>query len=1099
MEKNLRLMNALNAVVDAVPHSFVKNQVMHLTIPRVEGGRLYQYETGTDPIIVGTPAWYDWLEHHTAFLFVDLVGAFTAHKSDTNPGDQYWKAFRTRQGKRYRVHLGQLHALTLERLQAVARMLAGEHALDETTAVDKADAAASKHAVPRTAANLGSPDSLIRTKLYPPRTSSDMISRARLIERLNAGLSGGNITLVSAPAGFGKTTLLVEWVETTNRPTAWLSLDEHDNELAVFVHGLVAALQTVFPDAFHVIASLHKAPQFPSPDHVATLLINDLADVPEDVILVLDEYHTIHQSDVHTLLDRLIRHLPPQPHLVLATRSDPPLPLARWRVQGELNDLRSADLLFTLEETQAFLARILGEELAHETAVELEERTGGWIAVLRLVALSLRRAAERAAFMEQFRGYPDYSVSSYLVEEILAQQAPAVQELLIQISMLEQFCAGLCLAVLGNDASHEQVQATLDWLESTNAFIVPLDDHHEWYRFHPLFKQVLQQLLQEHNSKEEVTALHQRASGWYAEQGLIEQAIEHALAAGEALGATHLVEAQFLRAFEQERWMQLEHWLRLLPEEQIQGSSCLLVARAWILQARGQHKDFPRLLTAAEQLLGTSGSSARDPRDRQSRLLHALIAVLWSAFQYFTGQTQLSLESARSALRWIPPGEGYIASHALFFLALSNQATGRENVAVAELNKALREQQGQPTITARLLFAQALVYLAAGKLPQLEHVTRYLLQITQEADLAISHYWAHWFLGYVYYEWNNLDAAVYHFSAVVAKRHEVRLLTVQEAMCGLASAYQAQGLSTQAQETAHALIELVQGQHNLRELLTAYAFCGQLALLQDEVEQAEQWLEMAGEQEVLGPMTSFEVPPITTAWMLLAKGDEMSVVYGQALLNQVLQHVEAMRNTRKTIQVLALQAWAYDLQGHETEALEVLERALALARPGGFIRTFADVPPLVNVLQDLRKRRKARKPLDRKLDMYLQDLLAAMSSGAAPPVSTEALLQQEGLEPLTERELQILRLLDQDLTNKEIARELVLTTGTVKVHTSNVYRKLSVKNRRAAATLAKALGVLVSDQDSLLPAALAPLSANGGHEAGASAPTPTDGDGFFLD
>jgi LuxR family maltose regulon positive regulatory protein len=299
---------------------------------------------------------------------------------------------------------------------------------------------------------------------------------------------------------------------------------------------------------------------------------------------------------------------------------------------------------------------------------------------------------------------------------------------------------------------------------------------------------------------------------------------------------------------------------------------------------------------------------------------------------------------------------------------------------------------------------------------------------------------------------------------VIANQHLAHFWILQDAMCGLALAYQAQGLSKEAQETARTLLEMVQGQHNMRELMTAYTFCGQLALLQDEVEEASQWLEMAADQAVLGPMWFFEDPLITQGRLLLDQGDEVSVARGQALLDELMQHVEAIHNTRKTIKVLALQAWAYDLQGRQTEALDVLERALALGRPGEFLRTFADLPKLARVLQDLRKLRKARQEVDSKLDAYLQRILAAMSPLTSPPVSTKELLQQEGIEPLTERELQILRLLDRDLTNKEIAHELVVTPGTVKVHTINVYRKLSVNNRRAAATLAKALGLLDVDQ-----------------------------------
>src|SRR6266487_3674345 len=322
---------------------------MRRTIPSVEGGRLYQSERADNPIIVGTPAWYNWLEQHTSFIFVDRTGTFTARKSDSDPSDSYWEASRTRQGKLYRVHLGLSNILTLSRLQAAAQTLASE-----PTGVPQANAVASLPTVPEIAVSAGHLSPLVRTKLYRPRTSTDVISRIRLLERLNEGLSG-NITLVCAPAGFGKTTLLTEWLQTIDHSTAWLSLDEKDDELRIFVQSLTAALQTIFPDAFQATVSLLKAPRIPPPDQVAILLINDLADLPDDVLLVLDDYHLIHNSDVHTLLDLFIEHLPVQLHLVLATRTDPLLPLARWRARGHLNEVRHIDLRFTLEETEAFL------------------------------------------------------------------------------------------------------------------------------------------------------------------------------------------------------------------------------------------------------------------------------------------------------------------------------------------------------------------------------------------------------------------------------------------------------------------------------------------------------------------------------------------------------------------------------------------------------------------------------------------------------------------------------------------------------------------------------------------------------------------------
>lgn len=1053
------------------------------TIPRLKGEWFYQSQAGADPIVVGSwdargsyallidhwagadpitvgsRAWHDWLEHHRSFRFVDRIGTFTACKKATTAGELDWEACYTQGSKCFRLWLGASGTLTLQRLLAAAQTLTEAQAPTKLTNGSQATAAASILPAPDTAAQV-SP--LLRAKLYQPRLNGDVIARTRLLERLNAGLSS-KVSLLSAPAGFGKTLLLVEWLETTERQAAWLTLDEHDNELAVFVHALTAALHTVFPDACPATASLLKAWQFPPPERVTALLINELADLPADVILVLDKYERIQQPEVHTMLKLLIRYLPPQVHLVLATRADPPLPLAYWRAQGQLHELRGPDLRFTREETHAFLARLLGNDLARQAAGPLQEQTEGWIALVRLAALSLRSASGPAAFLERLCSQLDSSMSKYLLEEILLQQAPAVQELLIRTSMLEQFCAQLCTATLGNALSYEEMQTTLEGLESTHVLLVPLDERQGWYHLHPLFKQLCEQRMQEHMSQEEISAVHRRASAWFAEQGLLEEAIVHAVAAGDAPDAAGLVEAHFLGAFEQEQWVQLEHWLGLVPEPELQGRPGLLVARVWIAQARGQLQALPPLLRSAEQLLASSDSSTSDLDDPQSRILRALIAIGWSHFQYSIGQAQASMESARSALRWLGAGEGYVASYAHTFLAWAQQASGHEDVALAILQQALRDRGAPRPETARLLFAQARVYLVAGKLYQAEQMARHLLRLAQEADLALGHCWAHWLLGCVSYEWNQLDAAVYHFCAVLADQHQAHLWAVRDARCGLALAYHAQGLDTQATETARALLEWAQQQHNLPELLTGYAFCGQLALLQDEVEAAERWLELAGEQEVLGPMLFLEDPAITRAWMLLVKGDEGSVAHGQALLEELLYHAQAIHSARKTIQVLALQAWAYDLQDGETEALEVLEQALALGRPGGFLRTFADVTPLAPLLQEVRKRSKARQTLDRELDASLHHILAAMRPVGSPAGSTQELLRQEGIEPLTGRERQILRLLDKNLMNKEIARELGLAPGTVKVHTTNIYRKLSVANRRRALTRAKALGLLATD------------------------------------
>ncbi len=1037
---------------------------MRKKFPRVEGGLLFPSENEGDSILVGTPAWYDWLERQSSFTFVDQTLTYSARKSVLRTGDSYWKAYRRRQGKLYRIHLGHSHTLTLERMQAASQAFSEEHVPAEQASMHSRQSVASRFPrppSPRMALDVDHSTSLIQTKLYRPRISSDLIPRPRLLERLNAGL-GGKVTLVCAPAGFGKTTLLAAWVEEIDRPTAWLSLDEHDNDLASFVRSLTAALQSVFPDAFGATASLLQATRFPALNSVVALFSNDLADLTEDLLLVLDDYHRIRTSEVYRLLGGLIEHLPAQVHLVLSSRSDPQLPLARWQAQGLLHELRGSDMCFTLEETEAFLAHELGSVAAHMVAGALEERTEGWIAIVRLAALSLRNAPDKTAFLERLGNAHELTISRYLVEEVLSQLAPDVQGLLDRMSMLEQFCTGLCRAIMGSDASDNQVQVTMEWLERSNLFLVPLDERQGWYRFHHLFQGLLQQRLQERLSQEEIALLHRRASAWYAEQGLLEKALEHALAGGDAPGATRLVEEYFFRAYEQEQWAQLDRWIGLLPEEQIQGSPVLLVAWVWIAEVRGRLTDMPPLLTAAEQLLETNDSSTSESGTSRTRILRALIPMYWSFFQHFAGQPQASWQSARSALERIPPGEEYIINHVLHIQAFSSLANRQEDVVLAQLQQALRDQSTKLKGTARLLFAQGILYLEEGKLHQAEHTARHLLQIAQEGDLALSQNYAHWLLGVVHYEWDKLDAAAYHFSALLANQHLAHFFAVRDAMCGLALAYQAKGLGKEARGTARALLAWMQEQHNMSGLMWAYAFLGRLALLQDDVEEASRLLELAGEQEVWGSMLFLVDQPITKVRLLFTKGDIGSVAEGQALLTHLLHYVEAMHSTRKMIKGLVLQAWAYDLQGRETEALEALEQALALGCPGGFVRPFTDLPQLLKVLAELRRRRKEQKGSDDKLDAYLQDILVAMSPAPAQVESTKELMRQEGLAPLTERELQILHLLEKGHTNREIASELVVTPGTVKLHTKHVYRKLSVNNRQTAVTLARALGLLTA-------------------------------------
>ena len=405
-----------------------------------------------------------------------------------------------------------------------------------------------------------------------PRVTGDLINRHHLIERLNRGLDRG-LTLICAPAGFGKTTLACMWLQDCARPAAWLSLDENDSDLRVFLSYLVAAIQTVFPDACPTTLGFLRAPQLPPLDLVATTLVNDIADLPESFILTLDDYHAIQDNTMHELVATLIGKLPRNAHLVLASRVDPPWPLASLRAGRQMMELRADDLRFTLDEAQVFLERVVGVKLTIETVATLEGRTEGWIAALRLAALSMRGETDHAAFVQSFKG-THRDMTDYLTTEVLSQQPQPIQDFLLRTSILDRFCAPLCDAILDDRRSaideepsssliglsssvagpSSPSQAILDELDQANLFLVPLDHERRWYRYHHLFQDLLRRRLQAQMNAEELASLHSRASAWLRDNGLIEEALRHAMAAGDLEGAAQLVEDSRHDLLNREDW-----------------------------------------------------------------------------------------------------------------------------------------------------------------------------------------------------------------------------------------------------------------------------------------------------------------------------------------------------------------------------------------------------------------------------------------------------------------------------------------------------------------------------------------------------------------
>jgi len=912
--------------------------------------------------------------------------------------------------------------------------------------------------------------SLIRTKLYRPRITGDLVLRPRLVERLNQGLDR-KLTLVSAPAGYGKTTLLAQWLEGCDRPVGWVSLDERDNDPVVFLSYLVAAVRTVFPAACSTILGLLQAPQTPPPDYLAGTLANEITDVPKAFMLLLDDFHTIHDEAVHNLLAALIHDLPQQVHLVLASRTDPPLGLASLRASRQMQDIRAGDLRFTANETRSFLEQTVGVSLRADTVRLLEERTEGWVVGLRLAALSMRGLPDHTAFVQSFRG-TQRDLMDYLVAEVLARQPQHVQEFLLRTSILDRFCAPLCDEVLDTgDWVMEPDQlprpdirypmsgrATLDELERANLFLVPLDYERTWYRYHHLFQDSLRHRLRTQLDADELASMRKRASAWLAGNGFIEEALDHALAAGDAEGAAQLVEDCRHNLLNREDRSALERFLNQLPEEVVRGRPALLVARAWVLGLRYKIAGIHPLLQEAEARLSTGAPAWPESAVRS---LRGEIDALWSVVWYLQDEGQRALEHALGAMERIPAAHAFARSMAMIIVALAYQMTGQARTAICTLGEFLAEPGAQPdTIIARLLISQIYVHMQSGYFHQAEPILYQLLELVGKERLTISAVVAHWLLGRVNYEWNLFEAASQHFSAVFELRYGGQFLMVHDSMMALALTYQAQGMAEKADDTLAALRRFALEAGITDRLYEIDSFEARLAVLRGDLPQATRWAETAHLDILPARVVVLELPAVTKARVFIAQGTDASLREAAQLLRAVLVRAETTNNAYHQIGTLAHLALAYQAQGQEDDAQEALERSVTLAQSGGFVRTFVDLgSPMAGLLYQLAE----RGTMPERINQYIRRVLAAfpMADGKNAKVrDVQVKARVELIEPLTERESEILLSLSRGLRNKEIARELSISPLTVKRHTVNLYGKLDVHSRKEAVARARSLGIL---------------------------------------
>ena len=878
------------------------------------------------------------------------------------------------------------------------------------------------------------PDELLQTKLHRPRLRPSLVSRPRLIERLNQGLAG-KLTLISAPAGFGKTTLISSWIDTLPANAApappqiaWLSLAENDGEPGHFLTYVIAALQQIDPHLGASALPLLQASPLPVAS-ILTTLLNDIARQPASLILVLDDYHAVDSRPVDEALTFLLDNLPPQLHLAITSREDPNLPLARLRGRGLLTELRAAELRFTVAETAAFLQEVMGLELTQAQIAALETRTEGWIAGLQMAALSMQGQDHLSGFIQSFTGSHRF-VLDYLLEEVLNRQPQHVQAFLLKTAVLNQLTGSLCDALTGESDG----QAVLESLERANLFLVPLDNERRWYRYHHLFAELLRQRYQQIAPVDEINALHIRASNWYETQGLEVEAFQHAAAAHDIDRAVRLIEANGVPLHFRGEGIPVLNWLASLPEAMLNARPVLWVIYASALFFTGQHTAVEPKLEAAEAALQSTNPDETTP-DLVGRIaaIRATLAIIQHDVETIMRQSSLALANLhpdnqlfRAAALWTQgyayqlQGDRAAASQAYAdVIAISQAFTDSIYAIAAAISLGQLQEADNKLLLASKTYERVLQL--AGDPPQ---------RIACEALLGLAR---------THYQWNDLASALqYGQQCAQLTQQQDSIDTFASYGVFLAHLKLAQDDIAGA-TAALAEAETFARQHNF------------LFRLPDVAAAQVQTLLRQGNLQAAAHLAEKHELPLSQARVCLTQGDTAGAL---ALLAPLRQQMAAKGWHDEQLRIMILLALVLQAQGETDTAVQLLGEALALAEPNGFIRIFVDEgPPMAQLLS-------AAMALG-IMPGYCGQLLAVFAAeGQAIEPAPEPSPTQSLIDPLTNRELEILTLIAAGQKNKEIAEQLVISLNTVLYHIKNIYSKLGVNKRTLAIAKAQEINLI---------------------------------------
>ena len=897
---------------------------------------------------------------------------------------------------------------------------------------------------------------ILRTKLHRPPVPRDYVHRPRLVEYIDRRRERP-LTLVSAPAGYGKSVLISSWLETSRRLGAWLSLDELDNDLRQFLSYLLAAVQTIFPDSVSKTTNLVNAPTLPPLPVLVSSLANELDSIEQDFILVLDDIHRIQEKSVHQFLKDLLRQVSQTMHLVLIGRKDPRLPIASLRAKDRVTEVRLIDLRFTTEETASYLKTALGELVDEAIAARMAEKAEGWVTGLRLAVLAVRGHDDAVGKLLGLKGTTAY-VMDYLIAEILNAQSPIVRHYLMSTSILDRFTAALRDVLCGPDSGQGESETDgadfITKLQNENLFLITLDTENYWFRYHHLFQDLLRNQLKRRYSSEEIATLESRASQWFESMGLIDEALKHALAADNIERAVQLVERHRQSALNNDQWYALEKWLTMLPETLVQERAELLMAKAWVIL---HHFNFEAIFSIMDHV-----ESLLDEHTTQ-KALRGEVAFMRGYILFLLGDGASSLKYTEEALERIPYSFFEARGQSEMSLALASQMQGQKEHALCGLDDLLAHYDSpNDMLKTRLVVTYVFVHLIAGDLAKAEVANRRLRNLAISGRYAYAEAWVVYLQGLIHLHRNELEAAVESLRRSIALRFIHFKRAAVDSITALMLAYQTLGRLDKAQETQQLLREYAASLDD--PLLWALVGSSEvrLSLMQGRSEPAVRLLGSSPSLNNEAMLWWLEVPAVSCCRALIAAGSPANLDEAEKRLRAITEVAEGHHNTVHLIEILSLRAVARAKKGDTEDALTILERAVKIARPGGFIFPFLEIgAPMDDLLERLFEKNVAPDYIKSILSAFGSIQPAAVSHAPASDIISLSIPALKPLiEPLTNRELDVLELLAQRLQNKEIAEKLFISPSTVKTHLNNIYQKLDVKSRRQAVSKADALKIL---------------------------------------